>query len=62
MYGEYFFQAVEAFFPHKGVFFTKVIKAKIIAFIKAKIIAFIKAKILGPVLSVKHTPFKNVSP
>ena len=32
-----FFQTLEAFFTHKGVFFTKVIKANIIAFKKQKI-------------------------
>ena len=49
IFGEYFFQTLEAFFPHKGVFVTKVMKANIIA--------FIKTKILRPVLSVKKTPF-----
>ena len=45
-----FFQTSEAFFSYKGVFVTKVIKANIIT------------KILGPDLSVKNIPFKNVSP
>ena len=30
IFGEYFFQTLEAFFPYKGVFFTKVVKANII--------------------------------
>ena len=37
-------------FPHTGVFFTKVMKANIVAFIKTKI------------LSVKNIPLKNDSP
>ena len=32
-----FFQTLEAIFPCKGVFFTKVVKVNIIAFIKTKI-------------------------
>ena len=43
------FQTLEAFFVHKGVFFTQVMKANIIA--------YIKKKILRPVLSMKNTPF-----
>ena len=53
-YLENIFFRLEKHFPHKGVFFTKVTKASIIA--------FIETKILTPVLSVKNTPFKNVSP
>ena len=49
IFGEYIFQTLEAFFTHKGVFFTKATKANIIA--------FIKTKILRPVLSVKNHPF-----
>ena len=51
-----FFQTLEASFPYKGVFFTKVVNANIIA--------FRKAKILRPVSSVKHTPsrFLNFIP
>ena len=44
-----FFQTLEAFFPHKGVFVTKVMKANIIA--------FIKTKILRPVTSMTTPPF-----
>ena len=43
-----FFQTLEAFFTHKGVFFTKVTKANIIAFLKTKVL--------------RNTPIKNVSP
>ena len=49
IYWKYIFQTLEAIFPYKGVFFTKVVKANIIA--------FIKTKILRPVLSVKNHPF-----
>ena len=54
IYWKYIFQTLEAIFPYKGVFFTKVVKANIIA--------FIKTKILRPVLSVTNPPSKNVSP
>ena len=49
IYWKYIFQTLEAIFPYKGVFVTKVVNANIIAF---KI-----TTILKPVL-----PFKNVSP
>ena len=45
-----FFQALESFFFHKGVFVTKVIKVNIIT------------NIFGPLLSITNTLFKNVSP
>ena len=48
IFGEFFFQTLEAFFPHKGVFVTKVMKANIIA--------FIKTKILRPVTSMTTPP------
>ena len=48
------FQTLEAIFLYKGVFFTKVVKANIIA--------FIKTKILRPVLSVKNPPFQKCQP
>ena len=51
---EYIFQTLEAIFPYKGVFFTKVVKANIIA--------FIKTKILRPVLSVTNPPFQKCQP
>ena len=54
IFEEYFFQSLEAFFPHKGVFFTKVVKANIKA--------FIKTKILRPVLSVTNPPFQKCQP
>ena len=44
-----FFHTLEAFFPHKGVFVTKVMKANIIA--------FTKTKILRPVTSMTTHPF-----
>ena len=44
-----FFQTSEAFFPYKGVFVTKILKANIMA--------FIKTNILRPVLSVTTPPF-----
>ena len=44
----------EAIFPYKGVFFTKVVKANIIA--------FTKTKILRPILSVKKKPFQKCQP
>ena len=37
IYWKYIFQTIEVIFPYKGVFFTKVVKANIIAFIKTKI-------------------------
>ena len=49
-----FFQTLEAIFPYKGVFVTKVVKANIIA--------FIKTKILRPVLSVTNPPFQKCQP
>ena len=48
-----FFQTLEASFPYKGVFFTKVVNANIIAF---KI-----TTILKPVVSVKNTPIKMLA-
>ena len=51
---KYIFQTLEAIFPYKGVFFTKVVKANIIA--------FIKTNILRPAFSVKNPLSKNVSP
>ena len=51
IYWKYIFQTLEAIFPYKGVFFTKVVKANIIA--------FIKTKILGPVLSRHEICQKN---
>ena len=54
IYWKYIFQTLEAIFPYKGVFFTKVVKANIIA--------FIKTNILRPALSVKNPHSKNVSP
>ena len=53
-YLENIFFRLEKHFPHKGVFFTKVTKASIIA--------FIETKILRPVfLSEKH-PLKKCQP
>ena len=49
-YWKYIFQTLEAIFP----FFTKVVKANIIA--------FIKTKILRPVLSVTNPPFQKCQP
>ena len=54
IYWKYIFQTLEAIFPYKGVFFTKVVKANIIA--------FIKTKILRPVLSVTNPPFQKCQP
>ena len=48
IFGKYFFQTSEAFFPYKGVFVTKILKANIMA--------FIKTNILRPVLSVTTPP------
>ena len=54
IYWKYIFQTLEAIFPYKGVFVTKVVKANIIA--------FIKTKILRPVLSVTNPPFQKCQP
>ena len=54
IYWKYIFQTLGAIFPYKGVFFTKVVKANIIA--------FIKTKILRPVLSVTNPPFQKCQP
>ena len=45
-YTIYIFQTIEAIFPYKGVFFTKVVKAKILGFIRTKIldIRFVREK------------------
>ena len=51
---KYIFQTLDAIFPYKGVFVTKVVKANIIA--------FIKTEILRRVLFVTNPPSKNVSP
>ena len=51
---KYIFRTSEAIFPYKGVFFTKVVKANIIA--------FIKMRILRPFCPWKTPPSKNVSP
>ena len=48
IYWKYIFQTLEAIFPYKGVFVTKVVKANIIA--------FIKTKILRPVTSMTTPP------
>ena len=49
-----FFSDFRSVFSYKGVFFAKVIKAIIIA--------FIKTKILRPVLSVTNPPFQKCQP
>ena len=54
IYWKYIFQTLEAIFPYKGVFFTKVVKANIIA--------FIKTKFWDPFCPWQTPPSKNVSP
>ena len=43
IFGEYLFQTLEAFFPHKGIFVIKVLKANIIAIIKTKILRLVSS-------------------
>ena len=54
IYWKYIFQTLEAIFPYKGVFVTKVVKANIIA--------FTKPEILRPVLFVTNPPFQKCQP